>query len=378
MIFRTETFKTACSNILSALDSSASTEVSALLQIKQADEHTLALSVTNNEYFVTVKMPVTEAFSFPSAITIGALQFLKLISKCTTDSVEIDIVDKYVKVKANGEYKFPLVFGSDGNVLNLPEISIGEVTSSFEVNSDTLASVLKYNGRELTKVSEQLKDTRAIYRLIYLDDKGAVSFTTGACVNDFAFPTTLKLLLPEKIVRLFKLLPNATNVGVDFGVREILDSITQSQIKFVTPTVEITAVLPNNDKLLTAVPVGKTREFANTVLPYSATINKAVLLSAITRLQLFVDGADVVDVGTFEFHSDRVVIYDNKKNNQEVILFDENVAGLTEPFTCKLRLTDLKLTAETCDDHFVLNFGAEQSVNIIVTDSVTNILATVQ
>ena len=42
-----------------------------------------------------------------------------------------------------------------------------------------------------------------IQRLYYMDERGAVTFTSGACINNFTLEKPVKILLNNKLVKLF-------------------------------------------------------------------------------------------------------------------------------------------------------------------------------
>ena len=202
MILRIEEIQNACGKILAAVDSNTLSVLTETLQLKTAEKN-LYISVTNREYFAQVKIPMSEDIEFHA--TVNANLFLKLISQITTDTIEINIVDNSLIIKGNGTYKLPLIFDGDG-LLELPEIEIGNPTVNFEIDSNILLSILQYNSKELTKGII----SKPIQKLYYMDEEGCVTFTTGACVNSFTLAQPVKILLNDRLVKLFKLFKGAT------------------------------------------------------------------------------------------------------------------------------------------------------------------------
>ena len=98
MILRTDEFKDACKTILAAIDNKESTLFTETLELK-AKDRILKLNVTNREYFCTVEFPLESDEVFDAAV--NASVFLRLISKLTTDTIEIVKEKTYIKIKGN-------------------------------------------------------------------------------------------------------------------------------------------------------------------------------------------------------------------------------------------------------------------------------------
>jgi len=372
MKLKTEQFRAICSDILCAVDTSPLSEIADNLQI-EAEGNILKLSVTNKEYFVSTSITVEGNFDSFFA-TVNATQFLRLVSKLTAEYIDFSIVDGALVVKSNGEYKFPLIY--EGNeILRLPKISLSNVTSSFTLNSDVLLSVMKYNGKELLKVDNNIAKKQMLYRIYYLDDNGAITLSGGACVNEFHLDSPVQIILTDKIIKLFKLFGSGVDIRFELSTDIVLGEFPQTRVRFSSKTVEIEAILPSLDKLFKSIPVAMVRETASVALPYSALINKDALLQAINRLFLFVDNTVVSPIGLFEFYNDHMCIYNSNMVNNEVLYYDNEVTGLpAEGYKCKLNLADLKITAENCEGHVMLNFGGEKHVLITTAPSVVNII----
>ena len=206
MILRIEEMQDACSKILAAVDSNNLSVLTETLQIKTEDNQ-LFISVTNREYFAKVSIAIDTNVDFHA--TVNANLFLKLISQITTETIEMTLIDNCLVLKGNGTYKLPLIFDGD-TLLELPEIKIYNPTVNFVIDSEHLLSILQYNSKEITKGSV----TKPIQRLYYMDEKGALTFTTGACVNNFTLDQPVKVLLNDRLVKLFKLFKTVCYTGM--------------------------------------------------------------------------------------------------------------------------------------------------------------------
>lgn len=369
MIIRIEKLQNACKNILTAVDSNTLSTITETLELVTVDNY-LYMNVTNREYFAQVKIDIGEAVDFHA--TVNATLFLKLISQITTDTVELNIKDNYVVVVANGTYKIPLIFDGD-KLLELPEIEIKNVTNEFEIDSDILTSILQYNSKELLKGTI----ARPVQRLYYVDEKGAITFTSGACVNSFTLPQEVKLLFNDRLVKLFKLF-DGSKVKLKIGYDNISEDIIQTKVSFTSPDIKLTAILSCDDSLLSKVPVSAIRGIATTEYPYSVNINKEYLLQAISRLLLFntLSGSrDIVKpYSTLEFGKDFVTIYDVRKENKEIVNYNNTVLDIDEPYTAILDLPELKATLETCNEPYLnINFGNNTSI-VLTRGRITNVI----
>lgn len=369
MIIRIEKLQNACKNILTAVDSNTLSAITETLELVTVDNY-LYMNVTNREYFAQVKIDIGEVVDFHA--TVNATLFLKLISQITTDTVELNIKDNYVVVVANGTYKIPLIFDGD-KLLELPEIEIKNVTNEFEIDSEILTSILQYNSKELLKGTI----ARPVQRLYYVDEKGAITFTSGACVNSFNLPQEVKLLFNDRLVKLFKLF-DGSKVNLKIGYDNISEDIIQTKVSFTSPDIKLTAILSCDDSLLSKVPVSAIRGIATAEYPYSININKEYLLQAISRLLLFntLSGSrDIVKpYSTLEFGKDSVTIYDVKKENKEIVNYNNTVLDIDEPYTAILDLPELKATLETCNEPYLnINFGNNTSI-VLTRGRITNVI----
>lgn len=364
MILRIEDLKDVCGKILSAVDSSELSLLTETLELR-TESNTLYMSVTNREYYVQVKLDLGEEVDFHA--TVNANLFLKLISQTTTETVEITVDGTTLVVKGNGTYKLPLIFDDD-KLLELPKIEISNVTSQFDIEGDILVSILNYNSKEIAKGSI----VRPVQKLYYVDEEGAITFTTGACVNNFKLKEPIKILLNQKVVKLFKLFKN-DNVHFTLGMDSISDEIIQTKVRFENDVVSITAILPSDDSLLASVPVSAIRSRTSTVYPYSININKDEFIQAINRLLLFTNSKDFVKTfGNFEYHEGFMILKDSNNINSEKLYYSEPLESCD--YKNSIDLLDLKSTLESCPEKYLtMNFGDEQAV-VIARGNVYNVV----
>ena len=369
MIIKTELFQDACKKILDAVDTNVNTLVSETLEL-EAKGNKLYLNVTNKEYYVTVAIDLDESEEFTAVISANL--FLTLISKVTTPTIELLTKDNALVVKANGNYKFPLIFDGETYV-KLPKIEIEEVTNSFTVPKGVLQSILKYNSKELLKSGIR----KEVQKMFYVDELGAITFANGACINSFNLTNPVKLLLNEKTIKLFKLFTDA-DVLLSIGFTNIGGGIVQSRVQFKDSKVELTTIITSDDNMLNSVPVRAIRGMGDTSYQNNVVFEKNLLLSAINRLTLFTSKDEVNPAITFSFTKDSVVVFDTRKENHECVGYVPGTILTDDEYTCKINASDLKLTLELSEEtHLTMRFGNHRAV-VFERNSIKNILPEIQ
>lgn len=362
MILKVKEFQEACKNVLDAVDTSSNVTISETLELINSNGK-LYMNVTNKEYYVTVTLN-TESNEELHAV-IQASLFLNLVSKITTDEIELKIVGNALNVKANGTYNFPLIYDGD-KLIDLQKINIDNVTNSLVVDNVILQKILKYNTKELQKSGIK----KLVQRMFYIDDKGAITFTSGACVNSFTLDSPIKILLTEKIVKLFKLFTD-DKIQLVLG-HDLLGTTLQTKLKLSSSNVELTTIITSDQSLIDSVPVNVIRNLANNSFNYKVIFDRIALLDSLSRLSLFLKN-DVITLYThLIFNGDELTVFDTKKeNNEKIKLLQSNLEGT---YNCILNTNDLKLTLESITEQYVtLVFGNNKAV-VFERPDIKNIL----
>lgn len=368
MIIKTKLFKEVCSTILLGIDNTDISTLTETLELK-TEEKTLILNVTNGEYYVSVKFPLEHEEDFSASV--NANLFLKLISAVTTEDIELEKKKDYLQVKANGTYKIPFIYDGSEEMLKLPEITINNPTTQLKISGEILNSILVYNSKELQRGTI----SKPVQKLYYVDEKGCLTFTTGACVNYFELEKPIKVLFNNRLVKLFKLFKGEMT-DFTLGYDPIDENLVQTKVRFETPSIILTAITGCTDDLLKSVPVAAIKGRAEKDYPYSVVLNTQELKEAINRLLLFSAGYGSVKnlkpYSKFEFINNQITIYDSNNENTETFLFKNDVNFETlQSFI--LDLSDLKLVVDTVtEDYLTLSFGDHQAV-VLKRGVITNV-----
>lgn len=358
MIIRTDKLQPACSKLLPAVDSSAIAEITDVLELKTIGQ-TLCINATNREYYAQVRLNVDSAVDFKATVNAGL--FLKLIAQITSETIELIVNGNTLTIKANGTYDLPLLYENDA-MMELPEIVINNPTTEMTVDGTILQSILNFNSKEL------MKDVIAtpLQKMYYIDQAGCITFTTGACVNNFRLEQPIKILLNGRLVKLFKLFGTG-KVKLTLGYDALSETIIQTKLKLENDEVSLTSILSCDDTMINQVPAEPIRARVNNIYPYNVTVNKNQFIETINRLLLFSANADkAISSSNLLFEGTSVKVFDVHGKNVEQVNFKSG--AVSEPYSAKIVLTDLKHAFESTDDEFVtLSFGDHEAFVIVST-----------
>lgn len=358
MIIRIEDIKNACAKILPAVDVNNYSIVTETVQLSVKDE-VLTLSVTNKEYFVAIKIPAPKEPDFLA--TVNAQLFLKLISNITTETVQFAVSDTCLKIRGNGNYKLPLIFDGD-SILEQPEIVINNKTQELTIKGEMLHSICNYNLKELFKGSGALFP---IQNFFYLDEQGCMTFTSGACVNQFRLDTEVKVLLTTKLVKLFKLFDSSDLVNFTIGKDVVSTELTQTKVMFSTDNIQLVAILPTDDSDISKFPVSAIRNRAFDNYTYTVTFDKEYLLQAITRLLILSSDSKLDQYLNLTFNEYKVTLQSYDNSSQEEVIYEKEIEMGGEQYSMSIDANDLRATLTSCNEPYVtFSFGNHQAVTI--------------
>ena len=372
MILKTKTFQEAANKILVAvsLDRAA-----ANLELAAKDT-SLYLRVTNREYYCAVKFDLEEPTDFRAVV--DANLFLNLISGISTEDFELNINDTNVVVKAGkSSYKLAMIYEND-QLMKLPIIKLDkeQVTVDMPIEHDILMSILNVNGKEIQKAKKL--DVNELQRYYYIDETGCFTFTTGACVNAFTLEKPIKLLLTDKVVKLFKLFN--TDVWMSYGHIVNADSTLQPIVVFQTEDVYVATRLLNDDTCIQKIkaPCDAMKNLVKEVYDHNLVLSASDLSAAIGRLLMFHKNSSAKADLSFvpacvEFNEVEFTISDATGDNKEVITIENSSS--TGNYTMGVNLIDFKSVLDSCkNEHITLNCGNSKSI-IISRGTISNVIA---
>ena len=376
MILKTKDFQETCKTILLAVDGTA-----ADLELR-SHNNWLYLTIANQEYYVSNKVAVTEAVEAFRAV-VPATIFLDLVSGLTSEDFELSIDNNTVVVKTSkSSYKIPMIFNNE-DLIEVPVIKIDNVTVQMPIKQEILNSIVQVNSKELQK----LKGTAAanlneLQKLYYITDEGCFTFATGACLNTFSLEKPIKILVNDRIVKLFKLFKS--DVNFTYGVDEVNGS-AQSKICLQTDSLYLCAVITNDNILLNKVvgPYTATKNYLTSTYENNVVVSIPALSTAVNRLWSFMKNninslkAKNIVVAKIELTHSEMKLSDDK-DNTEVLSLETGSFVSEDNFIMNINLLDLKLILDANKlGYLTINCGSAKSV-VITKDGVSNVIPKVQ
>lgn len=363
MILKTKEFQEAANKVLLAVGLDSYNAGNLELFVKDSY---LYLNVTNKEYYVSIKFPLEKPEPFRAVV--DATLFLNLISGINTDTFELNVDGNVVKViSGKSVYKIAMIF-ENSELIQLAVIRLNNVTVDMAISNDILQSILNVNSKEVQKGKKL--DVQELMKLYYIDETGCFTFTTGSCLNRFELEKPIKLLLNDRIVKLFRLF-NEDIIQLSYGYDSEMGEVAYPKVVFQTPTVYIAARVNCDDVLLHKVqgPCEATKKFINETYSNNIVISTSNLSSAISRLLMFtknnkstgVKPDSTCVVATMMANSDEISLVDSQGNVEVVPI--ENSSTVDTSYSLRLNLIDIKLVLDSCKvDYLTMNYGNKRSI----------------
>lgn len=166
---------------------------------------TLASTDSFNYLYTNTKLEETQE---NINVCVNSDLLSKLVAKFTCESVILDLKDKYLLVKGNGEYKLDLLLDDEGKPYQFPVKTCPEESEKQELELDKFVAMKNYGEKSLAQTMEE-PDLIAYF----VNDKYAITTDRNIMtVIDKDF-TKVPLTLRSKFVELLVLMKNKINLS---------------------------------------------------------------------------------------------------------------------------------------------------------------------
>lgn len=374
MILKTKEFKEVADKILLAIGVDAAATNLELA----AKGTTLRLSVTNKEFYCAVIYTLEAEENFKAVVP--APLFLSLISGITTETFKLEIKEKDLMISAGkSKYKVGMIYEND-SLMTIKPIFIQNKTVEMPISVDILQSILNVNSKEVSKAKDAAS-INELQKLYYIDENGCFTFTTGACLNEFKLEKPVKMLLNDKIVRLFKLFKE--DVQFALGVDALTDTTTLTKISLTSNNIYLAAIITCDDILISKVqgPCMATKRFITEAYDYSLVVSANEISNAINRLLSYSkNNKNAAEAGLTTMFPVTATIFDqefiikDRFENCEVITIENDYSRAGEAYDFAINLIDLKLVVDSCkNEHITFNCGNHRSI-VITRGAINNLI----
>lgn len=355
MKVNTQIFKKACQDISLAVDKKGFSIYSGALSINADSDELIYLSTTDREIYMSLGIPAVGAANFKA--TIQTDKFFQLISKLTTEEIELEVDNLNLKIKANGEYKVPLLYTQEGTLLELPEITLNNITQTAILKSQALKNILLNNSREVLVDKVAAGQPQSYY---YLDNNCAITYNTGVCYYKLLNESAFRILLSQKVVNLFKIF-SQDDEDVELNISIECDENNTEIIKgnFIFKNAVKIAFYAPNSSIINKIPLDRINNMIS--LDYQATmkVNKQTLLGAIDRSMIFAESDFCY--GILDFNQ-VLTLQSYDATSREIITPEELDNQIT--YSLAINLKRLRAAIVNSSDDLYISYGDSRTLKI--------------
>ena len=314
-----------------------------------------ALKLSTTDMTNTLTVIIDKVAGEDLSVTVDADKFGKLISKITSEDVDLSLVDDNLVIKANGTYKLPLISDEEG----LVEFPLVEVKPTHgEVMLTSIMSAYNINKSALAKTMEQPSLTG-----YYCGEKVITTDALVITFNDFKMFNNNNgdepLLISSQMMQLLKL---NDKEKIEF-------SVNGSELQFVTDNVIVSGAMLEG---IEDYPVEAISQYLDEAFESSCKVPKGLLLDVLDRLALFIEPYDK-NGAYFTFGRKGINIHSKKDASTEVI---HNVASENfNPFVCCVDIPVFREQLQAIPEDTVQLFYGNENALKIVCGKVTQVIA---
>jgi len=235
----------------------------------------LSLKTTDGRNYLTVTEKEVQGDNIDFVTTTNL--FINLVTKMTSEKITfiLDPEQQKLSVKGNGSYSISLPLNEEGELITWPNSNkMGEVTNSFSAKPANFKKAISTNKSSLAKTLEMPTLTQ-----YYLEDGKVITCDSLVVCENRENVLSQKVLLDPSLMELVSLMPD-DEVGVEVG---------KDAIRFVGKNMELVGRITASYE---EYPIEQLQEFFKAALPFVCKVNRVSIMSALDRLNLFVENND--------------------------------------------------------------------------------------
>ena len=293
------------------------------IEIESISNNELSLKVSNFEYYLKVIVPIScDDYNGDYKIhaTITADTFIPLVSKLEDDYVYIsERFNSLIFTTSTNEYTFPII-KEMGKVKSIDTIKfLPKNKVEVILNGSDLYSISSINVKGLL----DSLFSKEIQQYIYVDNKGAITFTENIYINDFknSYDNDFKFLLNSSQAKLLKIFESFDKVMVSIEVSDSYESSFKvNMISKSDYSLNLTFIV-QSQQMTDKFPSIKLRALANAVSDTHIVVDKKKFEKALQRLMVFDKKWDITDMSYSKivFSEKALKLVSIKSKNYEII-----------------------------------------------------------
>lgn len=293
------------------------------IEIESISNEKMSLKVSNFEYYLEVIVPIScDNYTENSKIhaTITADTFIPLVSKLDDDYVYIsERYNSLIFTTSSNEYTFPII-KEMGKVKSIDTIKFFPKNSiNVELNGSDLYSISNINVKGLL----DSLFSKEIQQYIYIDNKGAITFTENIYINDFKnnYDTEFKFLLNGSQAKLLKIFDVFDKVFVSIEESKSYESSLKINMLAKSDYSLSLTFIVQSQQMTDKFPSIKLRALANAVSNTHIILDKKKFEKALQRLMVFDKKWDITDMSYSKivFSEKSLKLVSIKSKNYEII-----------------------------------------------------------
>ena len=311
-----------------AVEKSKLNPKSGWIEIEVRSNHTMLVKVSNYDYFLESTIMYengTEEANEDGILihaTVTAETFIPLVSKLEDGSIELEeCLNSLVLRTAKSEYTFPII-KEMGKVKSVDKIVFNPTRCTrSSLKGYELASIADKNAKGLMDAVF----SRDVQQFVYVDNKGALTYTENIYINDFdgdieeGEEEPFQFLLNVTQAKLLKVFEEFGNVNVAVEYTEDYES--SFKVEFSVEGVLKMVVITQSKQLTEKFPALRLRKLASAVSETHAILDKKTFEKALNRLMVFDKKFDitVLNYSKFVWGTDSVKLVSIKNHNYEIV-----------------------------------------------------------
>lgn len=252
-------------------------------------------------------------------ITIEAANFIPLVSKIDEIELAFEVrLNCLILKTSTSEYTFPLI-KNNGTCIPIDTLDFHPTraeTTLIPISGSSIKQVIEKNLKGFA--GAQLSSN--IMNYVYIDNKGAITYTSNIYVNSFKekIEQDFQIMLLQEQIEMLKVFENFSKVFI--SIQEGRTDEESQKVAFYGKGIDLILVMPSKE-IMKVFPVSKLREVAEQGQATRITLSKSVLEKALSRLMVFDKRFDakVLDYSQFEFGTESVKLVSINNRNYEVI-----------------------------------------------------------